>query len=315
MIRNPISVSSAGVIALTVACVPTGMNTGVSKVAWGRVSRPQRAVTPGSVVRSLTSNANAGQSLTVFLAHNIVPCSSYYTLPSERPSGRFPSSAQYERPLCCAQRIHAALLLRPSAWMSGRWLQLLELGQGFDQLEQSRGIAASGASHGDRHRQSFLDLTPRPPSLPAPTEKPVGAREGGVGSRYRCIQSCLSHYRERPTAREHTGFGHPPPCERSVARQRLESFRAVPCSRSREGGRELGHLSPVRRSRARRRGCFSISAVRERHSATTCSPMSSSKTVSCAATGSKVATPNPRHAPRRLLPTSPSITFARASRS
>ena len=40
----PTALRSAGESVRTVACVPTGMNTGVSTVPWGNVSAPDRAV-------------------------------------------------------------------------------------------------------------------------------------------------------------------------------------------------------------------------------------------------------------------------------
>src|SRR5271165_5972937 len=52
MICVPISLSSRGSSALTLACVPTGMNTGVSTTPWGVVSLPRRALVCKSVLRS-----------------------------------------------------------------------------------------------------------------------------------------------------------------------------------------------------------------------------------------------------------------------
>src|SRR5581483_3251293 len=43
MICAPTASSSAGVSPFTVACVPTGMNTGVSTSPWGKVRTPARA--------------------------------------------------------------------------------------------------------------------------------------------------------------------------------------------------------------------------------------------------------------------------------
>ena len=43
MIEAPVSRISAGVSALTVAFVPTGMNCGVSTTPWVSVRRPVRA--------------------------------------------------------------------------------------------------------------------------------------------------------------------------------------------------------------------------------------------------------------------------------
>ena len=43
MIDAPVSAISAGVSALTVALVPTGMNCGVSTTPWVSVSFPTRA--------------------------------------------------------------------------------------------------------------------------------------------------------------------------------------------------------------------------------------------------------------------------------
>ncbi len=48
IIRVPVARSWSGVIPLTVACVPTGMNAGVSIVPWGVSSKPVRAAEPGS---------------------------------------------------------------------------------------------------------------------------------------------------------------------------------------------------------------------------------------------------------------------------
>ncbi len=39
----PTALRSAGESVRTVACVPTGMNTGVSTVPWGSVREPERA--------------------------------------------------------------------------------------------------------------------------------------------------------------------------------------------------------------------------------------------------------------------------------
>src|SRR3954470_6846437 len=51
--------SSTGETALTVACVPTGMNTGVSMVPWRVTSRPRRARLCGSV----PSNVNIAAAM------------------------------------------------------------------------------------------------------------------------------------------------------------------------------------------------------------------------------------------------------------
>src|SRR5690242_12338101 len=48
MTWEPTSFSSSGVMALTVAWVPTGMKIGVSMVPWEVVREPSRAAHPGS---------------------------------------------------------------------------------------------------------------------------------------------------------------------------------------------------------------------------------------------------------------------------
>src|SRR5260221_7583851 len=53
MICVPISWSSRGSSALTLACVPTGMNTGVSMTPCAVVSFPRRALVGASVFSSL----------------------------------------------------------------------------------------------------------------------------------------------------------------------------------------------------------------------------------------------------------------------
>src|ERR1039457_715762 len=52
MICVPISRSSRGSSALTLACVPTGMNTGVSTTPCAVVNRPSRALVCASVLSS-----------------------------------------------------------------------------------------------------------------------------------------------------------------------------------------------------------------------------------------------------------------------
>src|ERR1700734_433204 len=52
MICVPISSSSRGSSALTLACVPTGMNTGVSTMPWAVRNFPRRALVCASVLRS-----------------------------------------------------------------------------------------------------------------------------------------------------------------------------------------------------------------------------------------------------------------------
>src|ERR1043165_715287 len=59
MIRVPISINSRGSSALTLPWAPTGMNTGVSMTPCPVVSRPRRALQPGSVL----SNSNMGRRL------------------------------------------------------------------------------------------------------------------------------------------------------------------------------------------------------------------------------------------------------------
>src|SRR6185295_4675783 len=59
MISVPISSSSRGSSALTLPCVPTGMNTGVSMAPRAVVSRPSRAL----VEVSFLSNSNMGRRL------------------------------------------------------------------------------------------------------------------------------------------------------------------------------------------------------------------------------------------------------------
>ena len=57
MIEAPTACRSAGVSALTVALVPTGMNCGVSTVPWVSARRPVRALVEPSV-GAATSIAN-----------------------------------------------------------------------------------------------------------------------------------------------------------------------------------------------------------------------------------------------------------------
>src|SRR3954454_11355376 len=52
MICVPISRNSRGSIALTLPCVPTDINTGVSTTPWAVVSFPTRALDEESVFRS-----------------------------------------------------------------------------------------------------------------------------------------------------------------------------------------------------------------------------------------------------------------------
>src|SRR5476649_2807903 len=66
MICVPISCSSRGSSALTLACVPTGMNTGVSMTPRVVVNFPRRALVDESVLRSsnisVIQNRNAAPS-------------------------------------------------------------------------------------------------------------------------------------------------------------------------------------------------------------------------------------------------------------
>src|ERR1051325_4086114 len=56
MIRVPISINSRGSSAFTLPWVPTGMNTGVSMTPRLVVSRPRRALEPGSVLSNSNMN-------------------------------------------------------------------------------------------------------------------------------------------------------------------------------------------------------------------------------------------------------------------
>jgi hypothetical protein len=60
MICEPIWTSSSGVIAFTVACVPTGMKIGVSILPCVVVREPKRAAEPGSFL--INSNFRAGKN-------------------------------------------------------------------------------------------------------------------------------------------------------------------------------------------------------------------------------------------------------------
>src|SRR5881628_157286 len=64
--RAPAASRSSGVSALTVACVPTGMKTGVSTTPWAVVRRPRRAApsvaSRWNVMGSITGEAWRGVS-------------------------------------------------------------------------------------------------------------------------------------------------------------------------------------------------------------------------------------------------------------
>src|ERR1019366_8726931 len=62
MICVPISWSSRGSSAFTLACVPTGMNTGVSMTPCAVVSFPRRALVCESVLRSLNISVNQNRN-------------------------------------------------------------------------------------------------------------------------------------------------------------------------------------------------------------------------------------------------------------
>src|SRR5438445_9995429 len=62
MICVPISRNSRGSIALTLPCVPTDMNTGVSTTPWAVVNRPSRAFELGSVFNNSNILARFGYS-------------------------------------------------------------------------------------------------------------------------------------------------------------------------------------------------------------------------------------------------------------